>query len=341
MISTSISTNSITVVITSNDTNNVYTLASTNPNYDAVLDAVRLGDEDSIHALCNIAKSIETFTEGNVKVENGHVYYNNTLMDGVIVDRILGFVKEKLPVQPLLRFINKLNDNSSARAVSELYKFLEHKNMPITPEGNFLAYKGVTKDYYSITAGTIEVIKGTVKEGKIFNGVGEKIEVKRNQVCDNKDIGCSAGIHAGSLQYATEFSGSVGKVVIVEIDPKDVVSIPTDCMCQKLRACAYKVVSEFEVPLNDNYCDKYSSKDSEESDDDEYENYHNEAIDSATEYGYEIGFEHGMDKHCFDNTVDRADVDQLELSDVEYEDAWRYGYQKGYVEGIESRASLK
>jgi len=38
---------------------------------------------------------------------------------------------------------------------------------------------------------------------------------------------------------------------VVEINPADVVSIPTDCECQKLRTCKYKVVSEYEVPLED------------------------------------------------------------------------------------------
>jgi hypothetical protein len=40
-------------------------------------------------------------------------------------------------------------------------------------------------------------------------------------------------------------------LVVVEINPADVVSIPTDCECQKLRTCKYKVVSEYEVPLED------------------------------------------------------------------------------------------
>jgi len=172
----------------------------------------------------------------------------------------LDFAKNKLPLQPILRFINNLMKNPSRRAVQELYKFLEHKNMPITPEGNFLAYKGVQADYYSKTAGNIIVIKGTVKDGKIYNGIGEVIEVERNGVCDDKNLGCSSGLHAGSVAYATEF-GRGGKVVIVEINPADVVSVPDDCNCQKLRACRYKVVGEYEIPLDHNYNNSYSHED--------------------------------------------------------------------------------
>ena len=86
------------------------------------------------------------------------------------------------------------------------------------------------------------------------------IEVERNGVCDDKNIGCSSGLHAGSVQYATDF-GAGGKVVLVEINPADVVSVPEDCNCQKLRACKYKVVGEYEIPLNDHYHNGYSKED--------------------------------------------------------------------------------
>ena len=322
MISTSITSNSITAVVTNESGNKVYTVQRSHPNYDAVLDAVRNGDEAAIESLCNVAKTIETFTEGNVSVKNGHVYYGNLLLEGVIVDRVLGFIKDKLPVQPLLRFINKLHQNPSARAVTELYRFLEHKNLPITPEGNFLAYKGLQSDYFSITSGTIQVIKGKVVNGKIFNGVGEEIEVIRNQVCDNKDVGCSKGLHAGSLQYATDFAR--GKVVVVEINPADVVSIPTDCESQKLRTCKYKVVGEYELPLNDNYCDCYSSC---EDDDDEYD------ADEISEVAYIAGYEDGHAGNIYESNYTgdwKLSEEQLIL--------WKDSYEQGYVSGEEDRA---
>jgi hypothetical protein len=43
-----------------------------------------------------------------------------------------------------------------------------------------------------------------------------------------------------------------GHVLVVEIDPADVVSIPTDCNYQKLRTCKYKVVQEYQLPLDEN-----------------------------------------------------------------------------------------
>jgi hypothetical protein len=62
--------------------------------------------------------------------------------------------------------------------------------------------------------------------------------------------------------------------MIVEIDPADVVSVPHDCNCQKLRTTKYKVVSHHETierPLDqmlvDDYYDDDSLEVSEEVDD--------------------------------------------------------------------------
>lgn len=50
--------------------------------------------------------------------------------------------------------------------------------------------------------------------------------------------------------------------MLVKIDPADVVSVPHDCECQKLRTCRYEVVSELEErkPLKDCYLDEYGTK---------------------------------------------------------------------------------
>jgi hypothetical protein len=76
----------------------------------------------------------------------------------------------------------------------------------------------------------------------------------RNKVDDNKEVGCSYGFHAGTLEYASDFASDSDKLVVVEIDPADVVSIPTDCNFQKLRTCRYKVVAEYEKPLVESNC---------------------------------------------------------------------------------------
>jgi hypothetical protein len=133
-------------------------------------------------------------------------------------------------------------------------EFLEYKELPITDDGCFLAYKGVSEHYYSIHGNpkTVVVQGITTTDGKIFNGVGSKIEVKRRNVDDNRNNHCSFGLHVGSLDYARSFGQ---RVVVVKVNPKDVVSVPTDYNCQKCRVSAYEVVSDYEYEIQSSVTD--------------------------------------------------------------------------------------
>ena len=80
-------------------------------------------------------------------------------------------------------------------------------------------------------------------------------------------MGCSYGFHAGTYDYAKGYAHSGGNLMIVEIDPSDVVSVPRDCDCQKLRTSKYKVVGhleKIEAPVMDaGYVDDYDDYESE------------------------------------------------------------------------------
>ena len=243
------------------------TMRNDNANWQATLDALNNEDWDALPNLFDESKAVEDYfdAEAGVSVKDGAVFYTadgqEEALHGVVVDKILHFMRNKLPYKPLVRFVGKLANNPSRRAIDELYTFLEHKNMPITPDGNFIAYKGVKsdfKDHYS---------------GKFDNSVGQTLSMRRNQVCDDADIGCSYGFHAGSYEYAKGYSSGGGNLLRVEIDPSDVVSVPKDCDCQKLRTAKYKVVAlheTIEAPLDEGiYGDYDEDYDDSYRDDDE------------------------------------------------------------------------
>lgn len=104
----------------------------------------------------------------------------------------------------------------------------------------------MNNDLWSISGNKdTKVVKGKVdSSGRIFNGVGETIEVVRRDVDDDRRNHCSHGLHVGSLDYARNFAR--GAVVVVKVNPKDVVSVPEDYSCQKCRVSSYTVVSVFE-----------------------------------------------------------------------------------------------
>ncbi len=213
--------------------------------------AIQAFQDKNWEELYRVMRPVKSFAQkiDAVTVDSSGVYFDSRPLHNAIAQRIHEFAVQGLDYKPLCHFLNKLMQNPSKRAVEELYTFLEHKNLPITDNGNFLAYKGLRSNYYSIHGGTQKLIKGKVNSsGQIYNGLGEEIIMERRDVCDDKNVACSTGVHAGSLEYATSFAQ--GACVIVEINPKDVVSIPSDCNCQKLRTCAYKVVEDYKTPLS-------------------------------------------------------------------------------------------
>ena len=224
-----------------------YTILKDHPNYHSVESALLEARYDDLEQYLDIARAVEDFVKGDIEVRDEVVYYKGYRLHGVVVDKLLEMLRAGLQDSaPLVNFITRLQSNPSANSVNELYSFMSYKSLPNTPEGKILGYKGVGDDFYSNTgnADTI-VVQGEVNERhQIFNGVGETIEVARRSVDDNKDHHCSYGLHIGSYDYANNWAGENGKLLVVEFDPEDAVSVPTDCDFQKLRVCKYKVVAD-------------------------------------------------------------------------------------------------
>ena len=224
-----------------------YTVRNDNANFGELRRALFDARYEDVGQYLDIKKQVEDFVDGNVEVKEEVVYFHGHALHGVVVDKLLEMLRGGLKdSSPLVNYITRLMENPSSNSVEELYTFLGYKSLPITPDGKILGYKGVQDDFYSNTgnADTLVVQGQTNERHQIFNGVGETIEVARRSVDDNKDNHCSYGLHIGSYDYASGWSGSSGKLLLVEFDPQDAVSVPDDSSFQKLRVCKYKVVAD-------------------------------------------------------------------------------------------------
>ena len=231
-------------------------------NYKMIMDALPSATEDELLNLLDVDKAVELYSNGDVKVEGNKVLYQGQEVHGSISKRIIEFMKNGLPFEPLVKFLENVMQNPSMQSQRELYDFLQHENLPITEDGHFLAYKAVRSDFKDKYRGVFD------------NSVGNVCEMQRAKVDDDRARGCSDGLHAGALSYVASY-GSVeagDNIVIVKINPADVVSVPNDCNCQKLRTCRYEVVGlyegELERPLYQTTMDSYNEYDDY---DDEYE----------------------------------------------------------------------
>ena len=250
---------SLTVVIEGK----AHTMNNDHPSFERAKEALQNEEWDRMENLFDVSKAVEDYLDADagIEVKDGAVFYQGEAIHNLVTDKVLDFMRKNLPYQPLVKFLANMMDNPSRRAIDELYSFLEHKNMPITPEGNFLAYKGVTDDFKDFHTRTFS------------NKVGDVLEMRRNGVCDDASLGCASGFHAGSYEYAKGYASNGGNLMIVEINPADVVSVPYDCSCQKLRTSKYKVVGHYETidapPLDEGLNTDFYDYDEELSDYDE------------------------------------------------------------------------
>jgi hypothetical protein len=162
--------NTPSIIVTKNcitaifDGHSPMSVTSDSPNYNICLENIKSKDWDLLLENLNVENSVKNYvsSSGHVKVQNGQVLYMDTLVDNVIVDRILDFMQEGLPFEPLVKFLENLMMNQSFRSRKELYNFLENENLPSTEDGHFLAYKAVRGDYMDIYSGKFYVLESLV-----------------------------------------------------------------------------------------------------------------------------------------------------------------------------------
>lgn len=224
--------NNVVVVIG----NKSHTISKTHITYQKVIDAIKAQDWDLVKDVIEPKKVVLNYGQGHVEIQGDTFFWKGVEMHNALTNRMIQMLGEGFPIEPMVLFMENLMSNPSRRAVTELYGFLEKNTLPITPDGHFLAYKKIRDDYKDIHSGTMD------------NSVGQIVEMERNEVDDDKDRTCSTGLHFCSKEYLPCFgSGEGNRVVILKINPRDVVSIPSDYNNAKGRACRYEVIDEMET----------------------------------------------------------------------------------------------
>jgi len=202
------------------------TIAKSDERYPAVLKCIR---EKNLEGIPDAIELERKFNGDGIELKDGLLVANNEPLPSELENRIIKFKEQKLPYDALLRFWDNLKKNPSYNARKMLFKFLEHNGHPLTDDGCFIAYRGVTEDFKDVHTKTFD------------NKVGSICEMPRSLVDDNPKNTCSSGLHVACHNYAKGFGP---RLVEVKVNPSDVVCVPEDYNGTKMRTCRFEVVAE-------------------------------------------------------------------------------------------------
>ena len=229
----------------------IHAIQKSDPRYNAIFDLLGESEWEQVEEILTakadeVEDALISSKFSDFVRKDGKLYYEGFLIEGSLKTTIINLINQGFKnIDRFKLFVSRLKLNPSSSSVRELFDFMSYDQLPINEKGFLLAYKGVQNDFYSAHGNTETIVeKGIVdSQGKIFNGIGEEIRVNRNQVDDDRKQTCSFGLHVGSMDYA---KGHASKLLLVEVDPADVVSVPQDYSCQKMRVCAYNVLQEIQ-----------------------------------------------------------------------------------------------
>lgn len=221
---------------------------STHIAYGKIVDALKAQDWDALREHVEPAKAIVNFGKGYVAINGGNVSWKGQPFHNALATRMIEMYQDGFPIDPMVRFMENLMQNPSKRSVDQVYGFLEKNKLPITEDGYFLAYKKVRTDYLDVYSGSVD------------NSIGQVVEMDRNLVDDNPESHCSTGLHFCSESYLNGFGNSGDPVMILKINPADVVSIPTDYNGAKGRCMRYEVVAEVDGDPKDAFAQVVDKK---------------------------------------------------------------------------------
>lgn len=338
-----------TLVIVYED-QDIVTVPDTHKNFDAIIDLWRSKDyeEEDIRKLVNnmheIGKRLSAITE-RVSVAPYGVFFDGDPLRGELADFLLEMYNEERieDFTAIANFLEKAATNPSIESIDALYQWITNGDLVITPSGDFVAYKGVKVgaggQSMSITSGSA-FVNGILHNGCIPNPDGAIITMPRSEVNDNGNVGCSTGLHAGTYSYASGFSQ--GRLLIVQINPRDVVSVPNDCSFQKLRVSRYTVLSHIEEKLSSRlYENDEEDEELPQSDGDFVDNTNlAEAEPEPETSSCDLCDE--SDDNCVVGDVESCDYkDEEAVPDTASEDSWTLRDEEAVVSKEQKPSGLK
>lgn len=231
-----ISDKTITIVVD----RQVHTVQRSAANADALIAELAKGefaDLEVIKAMASVKNYIVYLSQGRISLTDSGIQFMGELVNSYMTERIMRHHAEGVDVSPMLAFMDRVMNHPIIGIQQDIYKWCEKGDMPFTAEGHIIAYKKVDMNWRSYHASP----DGT----HLHHPIGGYVEMERSAVDPRRDNTCSTGLHFCSYDYLNAYQGAnTGRILILSIDPQDVIAIPTDYNQTKGRACRYRIIGE-------------------------------------------------------------------------------------------------
>lgn len=222
---------------------------SHHPYWNDIMRGLNEGNPDT-YALFDVRdglkRKLERLSE-RVEFDGQVIFFDGNVVNDALSKQILRFLEQGISDwEPLVKFWEKIATNPDEHSRENLYRWLQTHDFSITVDGDIVAYKGVKigeRTFESQRSGPAYV-NGVYVNGFVPNEPGAVVTMPRGDVQHNPAVGCHTGLHVGTYEYAENYARDA--VLEVHVNPRDVVSVPTDCGDAKMRVCKYTVAGKID-----------------------------------------------------------------------------------------------
>lgn len=244
----------IVTVFDASRSNPVLTADERHPHFQAILDGIAVGDE-TVFDLFDVAEGVlrrfQQITD-RVTWDGKNIRLDGDVAHSTIADQINRTIQAgEQDYRPLVRFWEKLESNPNEHSRQQAYDFLASHSFQITEDGDVVGFKGVSRDaegnFVSGWKSTVPDVPSAYVDGEpvaplsaVPNKVGTVVTMPRSEVVHDPSQACMRGLHVSTRSYAESYARN-GAVMEVHVNPRDIVSVPTDGGGEKVRVCRYRV----------------------------------------------------------------------------------------------------
>ena len=201
-----------------------------------------------------VRREIESsfYLSDNMSIEGGVLRFGDFVLEETLASHMLSLLnedntpKDEKLWKSYVTFLDNLHQNVNEDVRNQLFRWMDYENeagngFGITEDGCIVGYKGcqgTILEPMSSFSGTA-IVDGVEITGRIPNKIGSVVQMPRSAVQYDPEVGCSVGLHVGTRDYAVNWAPIL---LLVKVNPRDVVSVPYECNSQKMRVCEYTVL---------------------------------------------------------------------------------------------------